>query len=92
MPVKTMNLTEAAAELGLAPSTVRQRILAGDLAAEKDGGRWVIYSEQIEHYRRKRQYQPEKGCQKYRRTPNKRTAELTEAEKKVLEECGIRWQ
>ena len=87
-----MNLTEAAVELGLAPSTVRGRILGGDLAAEKDGGRWVIYNEQIEYYRRERQYQPENGCRKRRRTPSNRTAELTDAEKNVLEGCGIRWR
>ena len=86
-----MNLTEAATELGLAPSTVRERILAGDLAAERDGGRWIIYCEQIEHYRQRRQYQPEDGRRKCHGMSNKKTAQLTEAEKKVLEECGIRW-
>ena len=87
-----MNLTEAAYELGLAPSTVRARILAAELEAERDGGRWVIYREEIERYRRSRKYRPQNARCHDGKAGNVAVAELTEQEKLTLEECGIRYQ
>lgn len=87
-----VNLTEAGEHLGLAPSTVRSRILAGELDAEKDGGRWVIYPEALSQYREGRKFvvdkiaHPSEGDQKVDAPP------LTEAEKAVLEEAGINWR
>ncbi len=91
---RPMNLTKAAEHLGLAPSTVRARILAGKLEAERDGGRWVIYPDALKRYRAGRKFEVEKVGQESaegrRQTPD--PTPLTQTEKAVLEEAGIVWQ
>ncbi len=87
---RTFNLTEAGEELGLSASTVRQRILDGQLEAERDGGRWVIYPEAVADYRERRRYRPAGGggvIRKLRRPP---VCDLTAEERAILEEAGIR--
>ena len=89
--LKPMNLTEAAHELGLAPSTVRERILAGDLEAEKDGGRWIIYPNAVKQYRERRRYRPNGKEYKPPADPPPKVTKLTEEERAILQESGIRW-
>jgi excisionase family DNA binding protein len=48
MPNK--NTAEAAENLGVSPSRVRQLCLSGELAAEKVGRDWVITTEALEAY------------------------------------------
>jgi excisionase family DNA binding protein len=43
--------TEAAASLGLAPTTVRTQIARGRLQARKVGRDWIIRASDLEHYR-----------------------------------------
>ena len=47
-----MTLPEAAALLGLAPSTLRHQIKNGKLAARKVSRDWYITAAEIERYRR----------------------------------------
>ena len=84
-----MNLRQAAELLGVAPSTVLARILAGELDAEKDGRRWVIYPEAIERYREARRYcvRRKNGARTIARHPD--AAPLTEQERRTLEKLGI---
>jgi excisionase family DNA binding protein len=43
VPAERLSITDAAQRLGVSPSTVRNRIAAGDLAATRDGRRvWVL--------------------------------------------------
>jgi len=46
------SLTEAAATLGLAPSTLRHQIKNGKLRARKVSRDWYLTPEEIERYRR----------------------------------------
>ena len=60
-PKTTYNLREAGKELGISASTVLRRIKDGQLKTELNGGRrWVIYANELEIYRRKRQRWAEK--------------------------------
>ncbi len=87
---RTYNLTQAGHELGLVASTVRQRILDGQLEAEKDGGRWVIYAEAIEHYRElRRQQNGVNSSMPIAATRPARAADLTPEDQAILRECGI---
>jgi len=47
-----MPLIEAAAKLGLKPSTLRHQIRNGKLAATKRGRDWYVRSAEVERYRR----------------------------------------
>ena len=87
---RTYNLTQAGNALGLAPSTVRQRILDGRLEAEKDGGRWIIYADVIEHYRlSRRQQNGASSSVRIAATRPARAADLTPEDEEILRECGI---
>ncbi len=89
---RTYNLTQAGHELGLAASTVRQRILDGQLAAEKDGGRWVIYAEAVEEYRTsRRQQNPTGSAMPAVPTRSVRVADLTPEDEAFLRECNIEY-
>ena len=45
-----VNLVEAARLLGVAPSTVRQRALAGRIGHRRDGRRWIFSAEDLAEY------------------------------------------
>jgi len=47
-----LTLTEAAARLGLAASTLRVQIRNGKLRAKKVGRDWTVSSREVERYRR----------------------------------------
>jgi hypothetical protein len=47
-----MTLSEAAKELGLAPSTLRHQIRLGKLTARKVSRDWYVASEEVARYRR----------------------------------------
>ncbi|HUW16904.1 MAG TPA: helix-turn-helix domain-containing protein [Actinomycetes bacterium] len=47
-----MTLTEAAADLGLDPSTLRHQIANGALHARKHGRDWWVTNSEVERYRR----------------------------------------
>lgn len=46
-----MTLTEAAAQLGVTPDTLRQQIAAGKLKARKAGRDWTVTPREVERYR-----------------------------------------
>jgi excisionase family DNA binding protein len=46
-----MTLTEAAAELGLEPSTLRHQIRNGRIRARKVGPVWTVTPAELAHYR-----------------------------------------
>lgn len=48
----TLSLEEAAAYLGMAPSTLRKRAAAGNVPGAKPGRRWMFRVSEIEAYRR----------------------------------------
>ncbi len=50
-PSSSLTLVEAAAELGLADSTLRHQVRNGRLKAEKRGGSWWITRRELERYR-----------------------------------------
>ena len=85
-----MNLCEAAELLGIAPSTVRKRIFAGQLQAEKDGSRWIIYPDVLEKYRERRRYRPTNSSNHGVGGNGQRVGGLTAEEKAILERNGIR--
>ena len=89
MDRRPLNLREAGQELGLAPSTVRERILAGHLEAERDGRRWVIYPDEIKQYRERRRYGARSGCQNISAAKSRSVAALTDDEKDILDRVGI---
>ena len=47
-----LTLTEAAASLGVAASTLRVQIRKGKLRAKKVGRDWTVTSKEVERYRR----------------------------------------
>jgi excisionase family DNA binding protein len=47
-----MTTTEAAERLGITSATIRQRIAAGTLRAERRGRDWWITPREVERYRR----------------------------------------
>lgn len=47
-----MPLPEAAASLGVAPSTLRHQIKNGKLAARKVSRDWYVTAEEVERYRK----------------------------------------
>jgi excisionase family DNA binding protein len=49
--VKSLTVTEAAASLGLQPSTLRAQIANGAIKASKVGPLWVITEREVERYR-----------------------------------------
>ncbi len=51
MLVDMMTLTEAAAVLGLAPSTLRQQLTKGRLRGRKVGPIWTVTPSEVERYR-----------------------------------------
>ena len=88
MGSQPLNLTEAAEALGLSISTTRRRILNGQLEAEKDGRRWVIYPAAIAAYRKRRQ---RGGSESYGSTQNTSEVQaVSEADARVLDRHGIR--
>jgi excisionase family DNA binding protein len=46
-----LTLTEAAASLGLAPSTLRHQIRNRKLRARKLGREWYLFADEVERYR-----------------------------------------
>lgn len=84
-----LNLVGAGEALGISASTVLRRIQSGDLEAEKDGGRWVIYPEAIQQYRQRRRFQPQNGYARSLRRGGNTTAELSDEERAVLEKYHI---
>jgi len=52
------NLTEAAALLGIAPSTLRQRALAGLIRYQRDGRRWIFTPTYLREYALRREVAP----------------------------------
>jgi hypothetical protein len=85
----TCNLREAATELGVAPSTVRKRILDGRLKAERDGARWVIYPRAIAEYRESRRPHKPGGDRAEEARPS-RVLDLTPEDVAYLERCGVK--
>lgn len=55
-----MSLPQAAASLGLAPSTLRHQIRNGKLAARRISRDWYLTPEEVERYRTENR-RPEKG-------------------------------
>lgn len=55
MPVHLLTLAEAAADLGLAASTLRWQVHNGKLRAQLVGKTWVITPRELERYRREHQ-------------------------------------
>ncbi len=55
MPLTFVTLKDAAAELGVAPSTLRHQIRLKRFQATKIGRGWFVAPEAIEHYRRNHQ-------------------------------------
>jgi len=53
-----LTLTEAAAQLGLAASTLRWQIHNGKLRARKVGPLWVVSEREVERYRKENQVTP----------------------------------
>lgn len=49
---ETLTLREAAALLGLDPSTLRRQIAAGRLAARRHGRDWFVSRREVARYRR----------------------------------------
>lgn len=47
-----LTLVEAAAELGMSPTTLRVQIRNGKLKARKVGPVWVVTRREVERYRR----------------------------------------
>jgi excisionase family DNA binding protein len=45
-------VTETARSLGLAPATVRVQIKLGKIAARRIGGRYYVFADEVERYRR----------------------------------------
>lgn len=45
-----MTLTEAAAETGRNPSTLRRAVMRGTLKAEKVGRDWLVYQQDLDAY------------------------------------------
>ena len=84
-----LNLVGAGEALGISASTVLRRIQSGDLEAEKDGGRWVIYPEAIQQYRQRRRFQPQNGYARSLRRGGNTTAELSDEERAILEKHHI---
>ena len=85
------NLRETGKALGLSPSTVLRRIHNGDLEAERDGSRWVIYPAAIMAYRKARRFESFNGHEGILKMNGTTISPLTEQEKAVLEECSISW-
>lgn len=52
MPITFLTLTEAAKQLGLAPSTLRHQVRNGKLAARKVGNEWHVTPEEVARYGR----------------------------------------
>jgi len=85
-PDKPLSLREAAAYLGIAPSTLRERVLAGAVEAERDGKRWIFYPLVLEDYRRSRRYAlPYSGAHPKANS----NGHLTEEEAAILAKYGI---
>lgn len=89
MTGRPLNLSETAELLGIAASTVRERILAGDLEAEKDGSRWIVYPDVLQKYREQRKYRPANGSSARAGGNGQRVPSLTDEEKAILERNGI---
>jgi excisionase family DNA binding protein len=53
-----MTLKEAAATLGLAPSTLRVQIANGKFSARKIGRDWHVTPSEVERYRRQNRHPP----------------------------------
>ena len=51
-----LTLTEAAAQLGLAASTLRVQIRNGKLKARKVGRDWTVSEREVERYRRENRH------------------------------------
>ena len=81
-------LTSAGRELGLAPSTVLARVRSGELHAERDHGRWVIYLRDIQDYRAHRSFRPSAG-QSRGEARSTGVAPLTAEERDTLAKYGI---
>jgi len=55
-------LREAAAKLGVAPSTLRHQIRNGKFKARKVSRDWYVTEAEIERYRRESQHKPERAA------------------------------
>lgn len=86
IPVKPLTLREAAAYLGIAPSTLRDRVISGAVEAEKDGKRWIFYPDVLADYRRARRYTSAHDAGNHRRNKH---GQLTQQEVAILAKYGV---
>jgi len=85
---KTYNLRAAADVLGVSTATVWRRVTTGELEAEKERGRWIIYEDAVRDYRQRRRYRRD-GARNGERERTHKADDLADDEREILTKFGI---